>query len=419
MDKYTIKFLKIWTPSYLVFFSYALTIFTMSWFISESPSGGGDVLGVIMAIGNLVSTVVVVLFSGLIDKVNRKNFLLLMQILMFLIILSLLLPYSEWITGFLMVLFMACVVITLESSFSLYGAALETSMADLAPKRWTSNRTALLIQLHPQLARVIAPMVGGALLATGLLKMTSIVAAVSIFISIFFLYIWSSSLLLSDRKLYPTTEKVSFTSLMLDVRGAWSWIVERQLLVFLLVIGIINSLVVPSFYQLLPAFISEMPIGNDNDEVFYGLFSSAYGVGMIVTSLIFIKIAKRTKRPGLASAGFVFLMAIVVFLVTILQNLYFLIASSFVLGILFILLIMFVGGAWLDMTPSSIRVRVFSVRRLITFVSIPLGTVIMGFGGAAIGYMIILRILVGCMMIALLLSIFLLKGWKDRAIRVE
>ncbi|WP_210340811.1 hypothetical protein [Alkalicoccobacillus gibsonii] len=98
---------------------------------------------------------------------------------------------------------------------------------------------------------------------------------------------------------------------------------------------------------------------------------------------------------------------------SVVQSSIFLIASSVVLGVLFIMLVMFVDDAWLDMTPSSIRVRVFSLRRLVTFVSIPAGNVIMGFGGAALGYMVILRWLVGFMIVALILSIFMLKGWNQ------
>jgi hypothetical protein len=39
-----------------------------------------------------------------------------------------------------------------------------------------------------------------------------------------------------------------------------------------------------------------------------------------------------------------------------------------------------------------VRVRVFSVRRLAIFSSIPLGTSLMGFGGTALGYPQYLRI---------------------------
>lgn len=413
MNKATYDFLKIWAPSFLVFFSYSLTIFMLSWFINQSPSGGGDVLGIVVASSNLVATIIVVAFSGFIDRVRRTKFLTVMQMILFAIILSLTIPYTEAISGLMMIMFVAFVFVTLEGAFSLYSAALETSIADLAPKKWASNRTALLIQLQPQIGRVVAPMLGGVLLATGYLYISSVAASIAVLVSMAFLLIWSQILRDGEKNKEPSTEKMTLRSLFMDAKGAWSWIIERQILVFLLVIGFITSMVIPSFYQLLPAFISEMPLDNQNEEVFYGTFSSAYGVGMLLTSLLFIKLAKHTKKPGVVSTGLVFLMGLVMLLITVVQSSIFLIASNVVLGVLFIMLVMFVGGAWLDMTPSSIRVRVFSLRRLVTFVSIPAGNVIMGLGGAALGYMVILRWLVGFMIVALILSIFMLKGWNQ------
>ncbi|MDR6226587.1 MFS transporter [Desmospora profundinema] len=408
--------LKVWLPSFLVFFSYSLTVFSLNWFITQSPAGGGGVLGVIVGVSNLIATVVVVMLSGLIDRINRNRFLLFVQILMFVEVICLLIPYTGLVKDFIMILVVAFIFIGLQSTFSLYSAALETTIADLAPRGWPSNRTALMIQLQPQVGRFVAPILGGGVLAMGLIWLTSIVAGVAILLTTGLLLLWAQ-IVSSSQPVPESKSKLTFRTMWADARIAARWIVTRPVLIFMLVIGFVTNLVIPPFYSLLPAFITEMHL--ENEATFYGQFSGAFGAGMLITSMIFMSLAKATKRPGVVAAGLVLMISIVLGLITVIHNTVFLITSSFVLGVLFILLVMFGGGAWLDLTPSKIRVRVFSLKRLIAFVSIPLGSVLMGLGGAAIGYMTFLLILLVVVVVGVGVAVLLCRGWNHEVSRVE
>ena len=62
------------------------------------------------------------------------------------------------------------------------------------------------------------------------------------------------------------------------------------------------------------------------------------------------------------------------------------------------------GSIWLDVTPAEVRVRVFSVRRLVAFSGIPLGMIASGLGGAALGYFFFLRILLSAVVLSLLVT---------------
>lgn len=388
----------------------------LSWFITQSPLGGGQVLGVIVGVSNLLATIVVVIFSGLIDRVSRKNLLLFIQILMFAQVICLLIPYTGLAKDFVMILIVALIFIGLESSFSLYSATLETTIADLAPKKWPSNRTALMIQLQPQVGRSVAPFIGGGLLAMGLISLTPIAAGIAILLTTGLLLLWSE-IVTSGQSATENTKTFTFRTIWADTRMAARYIATQPVLVFMLVIGFVTNLVVFPFYSLLPAFLVEM--SPDNKAAFYGRFSGAYGAGMLITSMIFMSLNKNTNRPGIVAAGLVLMISIVLGLVTIISSEAFLIVSSAVLGVLFMMLVMFAGGAWLDLTPSKIRVRVFSLKRLIAFVSIPLGSVLMGFGGAAIGYMTFLRILLGVVVVGLGVTVLLCKGWNQKVRRED
>jgi hypothetical protein len=85
---------------------------------------------------------------------------------------------------------------------------------------------------------------------------------------------------------------------------------------------------------------------------------------------------------------------VLVTLITITQARIALLAAMVGCGLLFAVLMSVAGALWLDRTPAVIRVRVFALRRLVTFSTIPVGTMLMGFGGAAIGYHLFVRYLV-------------------------
>lgn len=415
------SFPKVWLPSFLVFFAFGLSTFGLNWFIARAPGAGGGTLGITVGVSSIVATVIVVLFAGMVDRINRVTFLLCVQVLLLAEILFLLIPYTGKGAGLGSVLLAAITYILLESTQGLYQAALETTAADLASRSWPSNRTALMLQLQAQVTRFAAPIVGGSLLSLGLLWTMPIVSGIAILVTTGLLLLWARTM--PSRQSAPGAgedqEKswLALRTMVTDGRAAAGWIATQPVLIFMLIVGVLNNLVVFPFYTLLPAFLAELRL--ENEAALYGQFTEAYGAGMLITSTLLMSFARGIRRPGTIAAGLVLLISVVVGVITVVRDPVILVAASAVVGMLFMILVAVGGGVWLDLTPSEVRVRVFSLRRLVTFASIPLGSSLMGLGGATVGFVPFLRILLVIVAVGIVAAVVLCRGWSQEVGQLE
>ncbi len=393
----TAPFLKLWLPSFLIFISYGLNVFGLNWSIARSPGGGG-LLGVTVGLSSMASTVTVVILAGLIDRMSRSGFLLRIQGILALAFAALAVSYLGGSSAVAFVMLSAATYLLIESTNALYQAGLETTAADLAPSAWPSSRTASLLQLQAQVARLAAPLLGGTLVALGLLWLLPVLGGLAVLITSMLLWLWRD--VVRDTQPAIQTENAGGIRPDMILRNTWSdakvgvvWIKEQPTLLFMLAIGIAGNLIVFPFFSLLPAFLTEMGFGND--AILYGRISSVYGAGMLTTTALFVPYAKKIKHPERVVGVAALLICAVLGLMSTLRSPWSLILSSGLVGVLFMVLVAVAGGTWLDLTPSSVRVRVFSLRRLVTFASIPLGSSLMGLGGAAMGYTAFLWVLLG------------------------
>jgi MFS family permease len=188
-----------------------------------------------------------------------------------------------------------------------------------------------------------------------------------------------------------------------DAAGSVQLIRRHRELRFLLGLGILTNAVVYPFYAILPAFLVESGLPSRGQAVLYGQAATAYGVGMLVGTLLLLAYRMRAgSRRALAMASIAFAaICSTLMAVTVVPWPEFVVAAMALNGALFAVLIAVGGAVWLRRTPAAIRVRVFSLRRLTVFSSIPLGTMLMGFGGAAFGYHLFVRGMVLAVLIGL------------------
>lgn len=173
-----------------------------------------------------------------------------------------------------------------------------------------------------------------------------------------------------------------------DLAGALRLIRARRELVYVIVLGILGNLVMFPFYAVLSAFIAEYDLTQRAQALLFGRAATGYALGLLTGSLLLLRWWRTggTRRTLLlATAAFVG-VCVLVCSITLVHSGALLAGGLALCGLLFAVPMSAAGSIWLDRTPAEIRVRVFAVRRLATFSSIPLGTMLMGFGGAAVGY---------------------------------
>jgi hypothetical protein len=378
--------LSVWLPGFVVVIAAGLCLFGLTWWMSRDAAGGAR-LGVVVGLASADSLLWVMLLSGRLDRADRYRSLVWLLLGLSVPVTVLLYVYAAPAAGFAIALAGVC-YLAIHAGQALYLAAAENMVADLAPSNWPSTRTAMLGQLPQQAGAMVAPTIAGLLVAAGALRGIASLALGALALSL--VAIAALRRRFEPLRVLAARAKAATGSagLIHDVRGAASLIRQRRELVYVVGLGILGNLVMFPFYAVLPAVIAEYDLSQRGQALLYGRAATAYALGLLVSSLLLLR-----WRPGgdarhllaLATLAFLGVCGFVV-LAVLIRTGPTLIGALAVGGALFAVLMSAAGSIWLDRTPAAIRVRVFALRRLVTFSSIPVGTMLMGFGGAALGY---------------------------------
>jgi hypothetical protein len=409
-------FLVVWVSGFLPFASVFLVTFGLNWWIPRAS--GGALLGVTVGVANAVALLAAVLVAGAVDRADRASLLLMTCAAAAAGSLLLLPGFALGAEGLLTVAAAVLAYLSAEGVESLHRAGAETTLADLAPGVWAPDRTASYVGVQPQGARLLAPAVGGALLASGAPWLLP--AAAGSFALLGALPLLSPRLrgLLAESSPKPAYVGAEAPRSMVrgslrDARMASGWMRERPVMLFLLAVGFACNLVVYPFYSLLPAFLLEAGLGAD--AALYVRAAAAYGAGMLLCTLLFVAVPTRVRRPALVCTLVMLAVVAVLWSATVFARPAALIASMGLLGALFMTLVAVGGGAWLEAVPGEVRARVLALKRLVAFGGIPLGTSALGFGGAAFGFVPTLRALLGLVLVVLAVAWCMLRvGTRGR-----
>ncbi|MET8946167.1 hypothetical protein ABZX30_21955 [Streptomyces sp. NPDC004542] len=386
-----------------------LAVFGLSWWISRAPDGGAH-LGVVVAVASAVSLLSVLLLAGVIDSADRRRTVITLLLVLVAPLTVLLHLFGLSPGGTFALLAAGLCYVLVYSLQQIYMAAVENIGADLAPPSWPPARTALLTQIHPQVARVIAPLAAGALLTYGSLRWVSLAALVCTLLALAAVPLLGRAVAAAELTGGPEASGVTRGNPLTLLRGVWRdaagsvrLIRSHPELVFLVFFGALGNLIVFPFYSVLPAFNAEYHISTTAQAALYSTASSAYGVGMLVGCLVLVRIPPPAgARASLRLASIAFALILAVLLgTTIAPWPATVVVAMAATGGLFSILVAVGGAVWLRLTPAAIRVRVFSLRRLTVFSTIPLGSMLMGIGGSVIGYRVFIRGMVVFTLIAL------------------
>lgn len=410
-------FVATWVPGLTVVVASGVALFAISWWVSRSPDGGAH-LGLIVAGSSVVSLTSMVVLSGVLDRSDRRRAVLLQLAVMAAPLAALVALFGADRDTAAIVAVGLCYALILTVQ-TLYIGTMESVGADLAPDAWPHSRVALLTQLHTQLSRVVAPMIAGGLVVAGAIRGVSAVslALVCAALLAFLLLRRPLDAVTARHRGAAATEpsaappapathakesdppspaaapprRAAFPRrTWADARTAIALIRSQRELVFLVWFGILANLIVAPFYAVLPAFIKEYGITEQAQAALFRDAASAYGVGLLVGSLLLM----RYRQRRLATAALAFaVICLLLLAVTLVKVSWFVVPALALCGALFSVLVAVGGAAWLAHTPAAVRMRVFSLRRLVVFSSIPLGNVLMGLGGAVVGYRFFIRLL--------------------------
>ena len=389
-ERSTPAFLAVWVPSLVVIIATGACLFTISWWIGQAPGGGAE-LGLVIGFSSVISLLTVAAFSGAIDRADSRKTLVRLLLLMTLPVAGLIYVVGQQPAGIAVLLAGLCHVL-ISTGESLYLAATETVAVDLAPASWPQTRTALLTQIHSQVERVVGPLLTGLLIAAGAVGAVPLTAVAIVVCMIGATVLARGHLDAVSRRRLGSADAPEPASvlrgLVRDAKPAVRLVRQHRDLTFLVQLGILANLIVFPFYAVLPAVLGEYTSDARDLAVWFGRAATAYGAGMLVGSLLLTRLRRDFRGTTAMACASASLGVICLVLVGAAagQAPVLVVAAMAANGALFSVLVAVGGAVWLHRTPAEVRVRVFALRRLTVYSSIPVGTMLMGFGGAAFGF---------------------------------
>lgn len=383
-------FTAVWLPSLVVIVGTGACLFTVSWWVTLSPRGGAD-LGVVIGVSSVVSLLTLTVVAGALDRADRTRIVVRLLLALSLPVVGLIGVLGRSPDGIAILLAGLCYML-ISTGEALYLATSETVAVDLAPTTWPSARVALLTQIHSQVERVIAPMLAGPLLAAGAARVIPMAAVVLILAMLVVVLVARRHLDLVTARTRADGHAEAPTGVLrrmvTDARSAVRLVRGHNDLVFLVQLGILGNLIVFPFYAVLPAYLTEIVTGRGELAIWYGRAATAYGIGMLAGTFVLVQVRRNLSGDAALRGATASLAVICLILVagSFTASPHVVVGMMVANGALFAVMVAVGGSVWLDRTPSDIRVRVFALRRLTVFSSIPIGSMLMGFGGAALGH---------------------------------
>ncbi|GAA1581612.1 MFS transporter [Actinoplanes couchii] len=290
----------------------------------------------------------------------------------------------------------------------IYLAAVETMTVDVAPAHWSRRRLSLLGQSHRHLDRIISPVFAGGLIDIGR-PLAVVGAALLLLLPALVATLRSGAAADAPR---PTRTAASG----LSARETWRFITDRADLRYLLAFGAWSNLAVSPVLAMLPLWYAELLEPGPITAVWSSRALAAYAVGMLAGGAVIA--ARRTepsdRRALLQATAAHLLICATLAGAAVLASPWLPVVALLVSGALFAVLVAAGGQAWLNAAPPASRARILSMKRLIAFSTIPLGTALMPPVGEWLGYRPATALLAALSAILTLLSLTLWSRSADR-----
>lgn len=376
-------FLRSWVPSVIASVGTGALLFLSSWWLATHANG--LVLGWVLGGTGVVALVTNALASGWVDRTPRRRSLSILLV----VLLAAAAGYVVALAGGVSPAALVGVVLlhlAVAVAEIVYLAAIETTTVDVAPGHWPRRRLSLLGQVHGQLERIVSPVFAGGLIGLGHARSVAPAALLLLALALGATLLTSSALGLRRRT--GTARPARATGPQMSTRRVWRYVTARPDLRYLLAFGAWSNLAVSPVLAMLPAWYGDLLGPGPATAVWSSRALAAYAVGMILGSVL---IGARSVEPdghrALLQATLAHLSICAGLAVAAaLASTWAIVVALFCVGGLFSVLVAAGGQVWLHAAPAEARARILSLKRLVAFSTIPLGTALMGAVGNRFGY---------------------------------
>lgn len=302
------------------------------------------------------------IFTGaLSDRLNRKNLIFLGEIGQALILLLLLLINKIYkINTSLLIIFS-----TIQVVFSTISIPSKNSLSLLVMDKKVLVESKSLLNISLQLIQIFSYALSSIFIKVlGTYKMLFIDSLT---------FIISGALFLTIRYVEVNVPYKKISEFKKDVIDGFVFIKNKTGIMLILILAFCGNVLMSPSEALLPAYF-ETYYNNGNE---YALFMCTLSIGGILSALLLPKICKLISESNLLIIGFVCGGIGSLILLNINSNIFFYIAAILI-GISFSLVSILNSNILQRFTPDNMLGRVFSVFKCISYLSSPIGIVLMG-----------------------------------------
>ncbi len=360
----------VWAGNFVAIGAQWLQLFTIGWLVHHITGGNAVMTGTVVGIRTLPVLLVGPWAGVLADRLDRRKVVMLTQSVMALAAVgfALLVIVSDldsdvpqgplrWWHPFVY-------MIIAGVAHSIIQPVRQAMVANTVPRQALANALALNGMVYPS-TRVIAPAIGGLLVAVLGFKWNFLIEAV--------LYVVIVLLLLPVRLPYRTEDSRGHASAWASLKAGLSYVKGERRILQLIILSLIPNLIFQPLIYVLPVFTTEVL---NEDVGIGGLLASAVGVGGVIAAFC-IALIGYVVRKGVAV--FFGLVAGCAFILLFSQSHWLWVSFAMLAGLGFSQYVFRVANGTLlqIVVPDSLRGRVMSIYMLDHGI-VPLATLLIG-----------------------------------------
>jgi len=340
----------------------------VNWLVYDI-TGSGTVLGIVNLVWSLASLLMLLAAGMLVDYYNRRNLILLVIAILFVVnlALGLILVYSHANIAYLFIF-----VLLVGSAQTLDSTTRQVMVFDVVPRNQTPGALALT-QTGWSVTRVICPSLGGFLIIWFSAGGTFLVQAATYFLILVIIF---------QLKLQPRPRDTVRSSPIQNLKDGAGYIIKEPVARVFIVFSIIMAfLLIPIFFTL-PAIYAARVFGDDSGRTL-GYLMSAVGVGGIIGGFM-VTFLKRWDRWGIIVMGSFLMLALTLLAFALTSSLP---LALVILGLsgFFEIIFLTASQTLIQLSiPDQLRGRVTAVVNL-NWIVTSLGSLVIGVGSDLIG----------------------------------
>lgn len=362
----------MWIGQSINFLGDAFYDIALMWYV-YAVTGSATQSGLVLVFIFLPSIVFGMWFGPLIDRTNRKPWLVLTSLLQAVAIAA----FSILaMTGHFLLWAVYLISFLLATGKVAMGPAFSSSIADLVEPSFIVTANAML-QTTRQLFRILGSIAGGVVIAFISMSTAFFIDAASFIVAAIF---FAMTAIPPHANAIPTQSNDHRPSIWADIKSGVTWLVTRRNLLIVLVVATISNMgLAPT--NILPAMYLKKSIHAGPSAL--GVFDSAIGLGILLGAAWLG--TKKIQRFGTWFTASIVVEGVGLAVVAMAPSLWVAIIGNFILGIAVSTAGIPLSAMFQALVPRDMRGRIGSITNASSTLSIPVTYGLVGMLGDHIG----------------------------------